>query len=82
MYVYKTSGVCSKKIEFRIEENRVKDVVFTDGCNGNLSGISNLVDGMLVEEVISKLENIKCGRKATSCPAQLAIALKKEYNNI
>lgn len=80
MFVYKTSGVCSKKIRFKIENDRVKDVIFTDGCKGNLAGIGVLVDGMLVEEVINKLEGIKCGQKNTSCPAQLAIALKNEWN--
>lgn len=79
MFVYKTTGVCSREIQFNIENDRVKDVVFKDGCQGNLKGISNLVDGMNVQEVIQKLEKVKCGEKSTSCPAQLAMALKREY---
>lgn len=78
MIEYKTKGVCSTKIQFMIEDDTLKDVVFTSGCNGNLTGISKLVEGMKVEDVINKLENIKCGGKNTSCPAQLAEALKQQ----
>lgn len=78
MKEYKTVGVCAKNIQYTVEEGIVKNVSFTGGCNGNLQGISTLVDGMKVEEVIKKLEGIKCGAKSTSCPDQLAEALKKE----
>lgn len=78
MMEYKTEGVCSKKIEFTIEYGKLKNVSFYGGCDGNLHGISNLVEGMKVTEVIEKLEGIKCGGKNTSCPAQLAKALKAE----
>jgi len=78
MAEYKTQGVCTRKIEFEIEQGRLKDVHFVSGCPGNLEGISRLVEGMEVEEVINRLEGIRCGLKATSCPAQLAHALKDE----
>lgn len=84
MIEYKTEGVCSRKIQFRIEEDILKDVTFTAGCNGNLSGISKLVEGMKVDEVIEKLQGIKCEGRSTSCPSQLAKALKealKKVNN-
>ncbi len=73
---YKTCGTCSKMIELEIEEGIVKNVIFYGGCNGNLKGIASLVKGMPAEEVIGKLEGIKCGDKPTSCPDQLAQALK------
>lgn len=78
MHEFKTNGVCSKKIQFDIEEKKVKNVVFVGGCNGNASGIGALVEGMPVDEVIKRLEGIKCGYKTTSCPAQLALALKNQ----
>lgn len=77
---YRTSGVCSSQIEFDIEEKDghkcVSNVKFTGGCNGNLKGISSLVDGMRVADVVLRLEGTKCGYKNTSCPDQLAKALK------
>ena len=73
---YKPTGVCSQNIEFDIEDNKVKNVHFTGGCNGNLQGIARLVEGMDVQEVIDRVEGIHCGFKATSCPDQLAQALK------
>ena len=82
MIEYKTEGVCAKKIEFTIEDGVLKNVNFTSGCNGNLQGISSLVEGMKVEDVITKLEGIKCGPRNTSCPAQLAEALKQQLENI
>jgi len=75
--VYKTSGVCSKEIDFTIENNIVKSVSFIGGCSGNTQGISKLVEGMYVDEVIKRLEGVKCGFRATSCPDQLANALKE-----
>lgn len=73
---YKTKGVCSRAVHIKTEDGIVKEVKFEGGCNGNTKGISALVEGMPVEEVIKRLENIKCGFKSTSCPAQLAEALK------
>ncbi len=73
---YKTKGVCSRQIKIEVEDGIVKKVKFDGGCNGNTQGISALVEGMKVEDVIEKLQNIKCGFKNTSCPAQLAEALK------
>lgn len=79
-YSYNTRGVCSRKIDFEIEEGIVKNVRFLGGCNGNLQGIGKLVEGMKIEEVIEKLEGLNCNGKGTSCPDQLAKALKEvEY---
>lgn len=74
-YTYNTKGTCSIKIDFDIIDSKVHNVVFLGGCNGNLKGISSLVEGMKVEDVIAKCEGIKCGFKPTSCPDQLAKAL-------
>ena len=74
---YKTKGVCSQQIHFEIEDNKIHNVSFVGGCNGNLQGISHLVEGMDVDEAISRLEGIQCGFKTTSCPDQLAKALKE-----
>ena len=75
-YSYKTSGTCSREIAFEIEDGKVKNVQFFGGCNGNLKGISALVEGLEVDEVIRRVEGIRCGMKSTSCPDQLAQALK------
>ena len=77
MYTYKTSGVCSQKIDFDIVDGKVHNVRFTGGCNGNLQGIGRLIEGMDVHEAISRLEGVRCGMKPTSCPDQLACALKE-----
>ena len=79
-YEYKTKGTCSQRIFFDIENGKVQNVQFVGGCNGNMKGISALVEGMSVEEVISRVEGIRCGMKATSCPDQLAQALKASLN--
>ena len=76
-YEYKTKGTCSQRIFFDVETGTVKNVQFVGGCNGNLKGIGSLVEGMGVDEVISRLEGIRCGMKSTSCPDQLAQALKE-----
>ncbi len=73
---YKPSGVCSRKMVIDVEDGVVKSLDVVGGCHGNLQGISKLVEGMKVEEVISRLEGIRCGFKPTSCPDQLAQALK------
>lgn len=74
--VYKTQGTCSKEITFDVVDNKVHNVRFTGGCNGNLQGIGKLVEGMSVDEVINRIEGIRCGMRPTSCPDQLATALK------
>ena len=73
---YKTNGVCSRTITADIENGKVYNLRFDGGCNGNTKGLSALVEGMDVDEVIKRLEGIKCGFKGTSCPDQLAQALK------
>lgn len=76
MNSYITQGVCAKKITFTVENDLVKNVVFYSGCPGNLQGISSLIEGMNIHEVIKRLQGIKCGFKSTSCPDQLAKALE------
>lgn len=78
-YEYKTKGTCSSRITFDIEGNVVKNVKFTGGCNGNLKGIASIVDGMTVEDIEKKLSGITCGFKSTSCPDQLAKAVREAY---
>ena len=73
---YRTKGTCSQSISFDIRENKVYNVSFVGGCNGNLKGIGSLVEGMDVNDVIARLEGTTCGWKNTSCPDQLAQALK------
>ena len=79
-FTYKTNGVCSRSIDIEIEDNKVVDISFIGGCNGNLKGIAALTKGMSIDDVIERLQNIKCGFKNTSCPAQLAEALKGYKN--
>lgn len=74
-YQYQTSGVCSRVIEFEVNGGIVSNVAFYGGCDGNLQGISRLVEGMRVEDVIARLKGVRCGAKSTSCPDQLACAL-------
>lgn len=74
--VYKTKGVCSKEISFDLVDGKVHNVSFVGGCNGNLKGICSLIEGQDANEVIKRLEGIQCGFKSTSCPDQLAQALK------
>ena len=76
-FTYTTKGTCSREILFEIEDGKLKNVQFIGGCNGNLKGICSLVEGMDVQEVISRLEGTTCGPKNTSCPDQLATALKQ-----
>ena len=73
---YTPKGVCARKIIIDVENGIVNDAKFIGGCSGNAQGIGILVKGMKIEDVIKKLENIKCGNKSSSCPAQLAQALK------
>lgn len=76
-YSYKTKGVCARQINFEIEDDIVKNVQFIGGCNGNTQGVAALVKGRSVQEVIDILEGIDCGGRGTSCPDQLAKALKE-----
>ena len=76
MFEVRPSGVCSRLITFDVEDNKVKGVQFFGGCPGNAKGISQLVEGRDVDEIISLLDGITCGRKTTSCPDQLARALQ------
>ena len=75
--IYRPKGVCSNTIDVQVEDGVIKSVEFTGGCNGNLQGISRLVAGMKVEDAIDRLKGIKCGFKSTSCPDQLAKALRQ-----
>lgn len=77
MYSYTPNSVCTKKITFHIEQDRVKNVAFHAGCPGNLLAISRLIEGMKVNEAIEKLQGITCGNKATSCADQLSRALEE-----
>lgn len=78
---YSTQGTCSKQIDIDVNDNKViKSVKFTGGCSGNTQGVAALVEGMEVDEAIKRLEGIKCGPRSTSCPDQLAQALKSLKN--
>lgn len=76
-YEFKPTGVCARGLSFEIDDGKVKNVHFNGGCNGNTQGIAKLVEGMDAKDVISRLEGVKCGFKKTSCPDQLAKALKE-----
>ena len=80
-YTYNTIGTCSQQIVFDIEDGIVKNVQFIGGCSGNTQGVSRLVEGMRVEEVLNRLEGIRCGFKMTSCPDQLCKALRLALEN-
>lgn len=77
MHIVTTQGVCAKQIMFQVEEEKVKNVKFVSGCPGNAIGLSNMVEGQGVSEVVERLRGVTCGNKSTSCPAQLAEALEK-----
>lgn len=74
---FRTQGVCSRSIEFNVVDNKVTNVSFDGGCSGNSQGVAALVEGMDIDEAIKRMEGIKCGFKSTSCPDQLAKALKQ-----
>lgn len=78
-YTYKTQGTCSQLITVELDGNVVKKVSFLGGCNGNLQGISRLVEGLTVEQVEAKCKGISCGGRPTSCPDQLANAVRLAY---
>ena len=75
--VYKTQGVCSRAIHFEVEDNKLKNVTFEGGCAGNTQGVARLIEGMDIDDAISRLDGIHCGPRPTSCPDQLALALEK-----
>lgn len=77
MQRYKTKGTCSSRIDFDVVDGKVTGVKFIGGCSGNTQGVARLVEGMDKDEAISRLEGIRCGAKSTSCPDQLAKALKE-----
>jgi uncharacterized protein (TIGR03905 family) len=74
-YQYQTTGTCSRLIDFEVADGKVTKVSFLGGCNGNLQGLSRLVEGMPIDDVIARLKGIDCNGKGTSCPDQLACAL-------
>jgi len=74
---YRPRGVCSRLMEIEVEDNKIVSVDVTGGCDGNLQGISRLVEGMDVDEAIRRMQGIRCGGKPTSCPDQLSIALSQ-----
>lgn len=77
MNTYKTRGVCSREIRFEIDGNTIKTVQFVGGCSGNTQGVARLIEGMDVDEAITRIDGIDCGGRGTSCPDQLARALKE-----
>ena len=76
-YTYKTKGTCSTQIDYDIEDNKIYNIKYTGGCNGNLKGIGILLEGQDIEEVKSKLRGINCNGRGTSCPDQLAKSLEE-----
>ena len=74
---YKTQGVCAREKSFEVRDNKLYNVTFTCGCSGNTQGLGRLVEGMDVKEAIQRLDGIHCGPRSTSCPDQLAKALKQ-----
>lgn len=76
MNIYTTRGTCAREIRFEIDGDIIQHVEFVGGCSGNTQGVARLVEGMKVQDAIDKIEGIKCGPKSTSCPDQLAQALK------
>ena len=79
-YQYRTKGVCARNITFDIVDGKVVNVQFEGGCNGNTKGIASLIEGMSAEEAVRRMEGIRCGFKSTSCPDQLAQAIKEVLN--
>ena len=80
MYNYRTTGTCSSSIDVELEGNVIKKIRVYGGCNGNLQGIMRLVEGMTVEDVEKKFTGIRCGMKPTSCPDQIAKAVRAAYD--
>ena len=80
-HTYITKGTCSKQISFDLNDGIITNVSYVGGCNGNLQGVSRLVEGQKAEDVIAKLKGIRCGVKPTSCPDQLAHAIEEALSN-
>lgn len=80
-FVYTPKGVCSRRMEFEVENNIIQSVKIEGGCNGNLNGISRILVGMDVHHVIDRFNGVTCGSKNTSCPDQIAQALKEKFGN-
>ena len=80
-FTFYPQGVCSMMIEIELDGETIKDVIFTGGCNGNLNGISKLIQGMNAREAIEKLEGTRCGVNETSCPDQLSKALRQALDS-
>lgn len=78
---YKTHGTCSRQIDIDVENDVIQSVTFTGGCSGNTQGVAKLLVGMTVDEAITRLEGIHCGPRPTSCPDQVACALKEFKQN-
>ncbi|MCR5402419.1 MAG: TIGR03905 family TSCPD domain-containing protein [Butyrivibrio sp.] len=78
--IYKTKGTCSTQIDIELDGDVIRKVAFTGGCNGNLQGVSRLVQGMKCQDAIDKLRGIRCGFKSTSCPDQLSYAIEAAMN--
>ena len=78
-YTYRTRGTCSQAIEVALDGKTIRRVAFAGGCPGNLAGISRLVEGMDMDVVIERLAGTRCGNRPTSCPDQLALALREAY---
>ena len=78
-YTYQTRGTCSREIEVELEGKTIRRVAFAGGCPGNLAGISKMVEGMDIDFVIGKFAGTRCGNRPTSCPDQLAVALREAY---
>jgi uncharacterized protein (TIGR03905 family) len=79
-HTYTTKGTCSKQISFELNDGVISNVSFVGGCNGNLQGVSQLVRGQQIDDVIKRLDGIRCGTKGTSCPDQLCRALEQLKN--
>ena len=80
-HTYQTKGTCSKQISFDLNDGIITNVSYVGGCNGNLQGVSRLVEGQKAEEIVAKLKGIRCGVKPTSCPDQLAHAIEEALSN-
>lgn len=76
-YTYKTKGTCSSEISFELKDGHIYNVNFKGGCNGNLKAVASLVNGLTIEEIENRIKGIRCGFKSTSCPDQLAIAVRE-----
>ena len=74
---YRTKGVCSRMIKLELDGDTIRSVEFVGGCSGNTQGVARLVEGMKVDDAIARIEGIKCGPRPTSCPDQLAQALRQ-----